>query len=112
MSSAFEAYVVLALLFLAATGFGCASGSERNLSVNSSSGSLLLNGVKGASESLLLVSLSVASRKLSPLDRGLTIIEANCDREVGGRLYNGIVLGSTGIGLSGWLVSQFGIFLW
>jgi hypothetical protein len=87
MSSALEAYVVLALLFFVTTGFGgCAMGNDRNLSANSSIAPPVLDGVKGESESLLLVSLSVARWRLSPLDRGLTAIEANCDREVGGRL--------------------------
>jgi hypothetical protein len=87
MSSALEAYVVLALLFLVTTGFGgCAIGNDRNLSVNSSIAPLVLDGVRGESESLLFVSLSVERWRLSPLDRGLTTMDANCDREVGGRL--------------------------
>ena len=86
MSSALEAYVVLALLFFVTTGLGgCAIGNDRNLSDNSSIAPLVLDGVRGESESLF-VSLSVERWRLSPLDRGLTTIDANCDREVGGRL--------------------------
>jgi hypothetical protein len=62
MSSAFEAYVVLALLFFVSTGFGgCVVGNDRNLSANSSTAAPVLDGVGGESESLLFVSLSVAS---------------------------------------------------
>ena len=86
MSSALVAYVVLARLFLTSGGRGWPIGRTRKRSLKSS---WSVSGVEGVSESLVLVSLSVARPRLSPLLRGPELIEADAnfvrDAE-GGRL--------------------------
>ena len=74
ISSALDMYVVLARRFVS---FGRAGGSVKNrsliLTAASSTASLgSVMGVEGASESLVLAS-SLATPRLSPLDRGLDI---------------------------------------
>lgn len=98
MSSALEAYVVLALLFLGLEGL--LMDRAFILSVESSVESLgSVAGVEGASESL------VSSVRLSRLDRAYEAILLSLTCTSSGMSIARSCKGSLGMGLSGWLVA-------
>lgn len=81
-------------------------GSSSSLSVTSFRSAGSVGGVDGASESVVS---SVATLKLSPLERGLVML-LNLARIWGETLSSLMSLGSLGMGSFGWLVAVVGMF--